>query len=290
MRLYKMATNKDNEKNDKPGETNTGGKSKEVSKELRSDYDWRNLVAEGYEEWIAKGQYTHFVTINYNIWRSSTSGKKVYDNKTNSFTDGGGYRAYNQDDGRKVFQNIRDNKRIGERGNDEYWKASGRTIWEAQRKMEHGKNMIRKWDTNINQYMFGTDFYRKEKWKGETLSFMLFAENIHSNLHYHGVTNIEDTAKYPNKVDRFLEMANEVWYSPPRKKHFVDEDGNKVLDAEADYKQSDYQKESVCPGGQIWIEKIKTDEDQDRIAGYVTKQMKYYGNEEGMYLTNDWRK
>ena len=70
MRIYKMATNKDNEKNDKPGETNTGGKSKEVSKELRSDYDWRNLVAEGYEEWIAKGQYTHFVTINYNIWRS----------------------------------------------------------------------------------------------------------------------------------------------------------------------------------------------------------------------------
>ena len=176
-----------------------------------------------------------------------------------------------------------------EGGNDEYWQDSGRTIWEAQRKMEHGKNMIRKWDTRLNQYLFGKDFYKKEKWKGETLSFILFPENIHSNLHFHGVTNVTNTSKYPNKVEKFLEMANEIWYSPPRKSLDVDEDGNKVFDVMKDYEKSDYQKESICPGGQIWIEEIKTDYDLEKIAGYITKQMKYFGNEEGLYLTKDWR-
>ena len=54
------------------------------SKEFRSDFAWRNEVSEAYEEWISKGEWSHFITINYNIWRSSTSGKKVYDNKTNT--------------------------------------------------------------------------------------------------------------------------------------------------------------------------------------------------------------
>lgn len=264
---------------------------KEVSqgKEMKSDFTWRNEVSEAYVDWIGKGEWTHFITINYNIWRSSTSGNKVYDNRTNKFASGASYKPYNKDDGRKVFQNIRDNKRIQEGGNDEYWQDSGRTIWEAQRKMEHGKNMIRKWDTRLNQYLFGKDFYKKEKWKGETLSFILFPENIHSNLHFHGVTNVTNTSKYPNKVEKFLEMANEIWYSPPRKSLDVDEDGNKVFDVMKDYEKSDYQKESICPGGQIWIEEIKTDYDLEKIAGYITKQMKYFGNEEGLYLTKDWR-
>jgi hypothetical protein len=268
-------------KDDARGDDNSG--------ELRSDKEWRNLVSEAYESWIGSGEYSHFITINYNIWRKNTSGRKVYDNKTNKFSDGNGYRPYSKDAGRKVFQNIKDNKRIEDSGNDEYWKASGRTIWEALRKMEHGKSMIRKWDTRLHQIMFGKDFYRKEKWKGETLKFILFAENIHSNLHFHGVTNVEDTNKYPNKVEKFMALANDVWYSPPKKKHFIDSNGNKVFDAETESKVSDYQKENICPGGQIWIEEIKTDFDKENIAGYITKQLKYYGNGEGVYLTNDWR-
>jgi hypothetical protein len=257
--------------------------------ELRSERAWRNLVSEAYEGWIGGGEYSHFITINYNIWRKSTSGKKVYDNKTNKFSDGNGYRAYNKDAGRKVFQNIKDNKRIQDSGNDEYWENPNINHWEAQRKIEHGKSMIRKWDTRLHQIMFGKDFYRKQKWKGETLKFILFAENINTNLHFHGVTNVEDTSKYPNKVDKFMGLANEVWYSPPRKSHFVDKDGNKVTDVMKEYGKSEYQKENICPGGQIWIEEIKTDYDRENIAGYITKQLKYFGNGEGVYLTNDWR-
>lgn len=262
----------------------------------KSDRQWRKEVSEAYEKWISKGEWSHFITINYNIWRSSTSGKKVYDNKTNKFTDGYSYKPYDGDDGRKVFQNLLDNKRIQDRKhNDEYWMADGRKMWEAQRKIEHAKTMIRKWDTKLNQYMFGDHFYKKEKWKGETLRFILFAENIHSNLHFHGVTNVVDTGKYPKKQSKFLTMANEIWYSPPRKKDLTEhnklskslKDRTEAQPIEAD--KEEYKKKSICPGGQIWIEEIKTDYDLEKIAGYITKQMKYFGNEEGLYLTNDWR-
>ena len=130
-----------------------------MSDELKSDWAWRNLTAEAFAEWLATdNDWSHFITINYNIWRSS-NGNVVYDNKKNTYTMGQSYRPYDKDRSRKMFQHIKDTDRVATGGNKEYWKDSGRTTWEAIRKMEHAKSMIRKWDTALHQQMFGKHFY-----------------------------------------------------------------------------------------------------------------------------------
>ena len=257
--------------------------------ELRSEWDWRNLTADAYAEWLGRGDWNFFITINFNIWRNNKTGSPIYNTATKSFVDGSEYQPYDKEGSRLKFQNIRDHKRIEEKGNDDFWMSGSRGGWDIERKMQHSKALIRKWDTRLHQVMFGNDFYRKTKWKDEKLTFILFPENIHSNLHYHGVGSIADSDKYPNKVEKFLQYADRLWYMPPYKKTFIDADGNKVLDAAREFEKKVDPKENICPGGQLWIREIKTQDDLERIAGYSTKQLKYAGHEQGLYITNDWR-
>jgi hypothetical protein len=281
--------NKDNHiMNDEKKNKDTPGK---VSGDaLRSDWDWRNMTAEGYAEWIGRGDWNFFITINYNIWRNKKTGRPIYNNATKSFDDNSEYQPYDKENARLKFQSIRDNKRIQEKGNDDFWLDEKRSAWDVERKMQHAKGMIRRWDTRLHQALFGNDFYRKTKWKDEKLTFILFPENIHSNLHYHGVGSIADSEKYPKKVEKFLQHADRIWYSPPYKKKGWGDDGNKVLVPSIEEIQREkWRKESICPGGQLWIREIKTQDDLERIAGYSTKQLKYAGHEQGLYITNDWR-
>ena len=55
-------------------------------------------------------------------------------------------------------------------------------------------------------------------------------------------------------------------------------------------KNGDFETVTEClvPGGQVWIEKIKTEDDLKRTAEYAAKQMRWYRENDGLYMTNDW--
>lgn len=248
-------------------------KKEEEPKELTSEEEWRRLVREGLVDWIVdEFSFTHYLTFNFNIWAHKAIGnkasKKVYEN--GNFTTGNGYRPYKKEyDARKLF-------RIWTGDNEDYWSAPNKKSWTEQQKLDHALSKLRLWNTKINQKLFGTNFYKRPFMKREQIIVLAFPEKLNSNLHFHGFAKVNNTETHTNKEHRFLEEAEKIW-NQTESKWIEQADGvtRKV-------------QESICPGGQLWIEKIILKEDLRTTAEYSTKEFHKLKNEEGLYITKHW--
>ena len=243
--------------------------------DIRSDAEWRRLVREGFVDWIVdEFSFTHYLTFNFNIWAHKQVGNKastrVYENGT--FTSGNSYRPYIKDtpyDARKLF-------RIWSGDNTDYWSAPNKQSWTEQQKLDHGLAKLRLWNTKINQKLYGKNFYKRPAVKDEQIIVLAFPEKLHSNLHFHGFAKVNNTETHTDKEHRFLKEAEKIW-NQTESKWIEQADGitRKV-------------QESICPGGQLWIEKIILKEDLRKTAEYSTKEFHKLKNEEGLYITKYW--
>ena len=112
--------------------------------------------------------------------------------------------------------------------------------------------------------------------KDEQIIVLAFPEKLRTNLHFHGFAKVNNTDTHKDKEHRFLKEAEKIW-NQTESKWIEQADGvtRKV-------------QESICPGGQLWIEKIILKEDLRTTAEYSTKEFHKVKNEEGLYITKDW--
>ena len=254
-------------------------KDKKIEKELTSESQWRKLSREGYVKWITEDlDFTYFITFNFNIWAHKPIGNKastkVYENGT--FTSGNSYRPYKKDNpynARKLY-------RIWSGDNTDYWKAPNKQSWTEQQKLDHAKDKMRLWNTRINQKLFGKNFYKKALMKEEQIIVLAFPEKLHSNLHFHGFAKVVNSDFYKEKEHRFIESAEKVW-THEQKDYGITETDNKQL-------KETQRLENICPGGQLWIEKIILKEDLKKTAEYSTKEFHKLDNEDGLFITKGW--
>ena len=244
-------------------------------KEIRSDAEWRKLVREGFVDWIVdEFSFTHYLTFNFNIWAHKQIGNKastkVYENGT--FTSGNSYRPYIKDnpyDARKLYQ-------LWSGNNTDYWKAPNKLDWTEEQKLNHGLAKLRLWNTKINQKLYGKNFYKRPAVKDEQIIVLAFPEKLYSNLHFHGFAKVNNTETHHDKEQRFLKEAERTW-NKTETKWIRHDDG-----------RAEKVSESICPGGQLWIEKIILKEDLRKTAEYSTKEFHKLKNEEGLYITKYW--
>jgi hypothetical protein len=244
-------------------------------KEIRSDAEWRRLVRQGFVDWIVdEFSFTHYLTFNFNIWAHKQVGNKastrVYEN--GSFTSGNSYRPYIKD----TPYNARKLYRIWSNDNKDYWSAPNKQSWTEQQKLDHALSKLRLWNTKINQKLYGKNFYKRPAVKDEQIIVLAFPEKLHSNLHFHGFAKVNNTETHTDKEQRFLKEAENIWTQQKPKDDLV----RHPLDKRP--------KESICPGGQLWIEKIILKEDLRKTAEYSTKEFHKLKNEEGLYITKYW--
>ena len=101
----------------------------------------------------------------------------------------------------------------------------------------------------------------------------MFPEKLKSNLHFHGFVDVKNSARFPKKRDDFINEADGCWSARWTEKK-KDVDG--IL--------REYMN-SICPGGQVWLEKIDKIDDLKRMAIYSTKEHRKEINNENYYIT-----
>ena len=242
--------------------------------ELRGEKWWRDKTAEAWSDMIVEQNWKYYVTFNFNIWKHKANNKQVYEN--GKFTGGTSYRSWDEQFSRSNLILLQLALKTGKIVNEEYWMNENKKSWTNTQKIEHAKAKLRLFNTKLNQALFGKNFYKKALGKQEQILFILFPEKISSNLHYHGVAKVSNSDFYKDKEKRFNEEAQHTWTNSWKKTIQLDTGERKEV------------TEAIVPGGQLWIERLKSKDDLKRIADYSTKEMKRYGNEEGVFITKDW--
>tara|TARA_Y100001960_G_scaffold86369_1_gene92533 strand:- start:1773 stop:2525 length:753 start_codon:yes stop_codon:yes gene_type:complete len=245
-----------------------------MNNEMKGERYWIDKTAEAWSDWIVELNWNYYVTFNFNIWKhKNNQDKQVYEN--GNFTNKT-YRPWDKHFSRSNLILLQSALKTGKIVNNEYWMNDNKKAWTADQKIEHAKAKLRLFNTKLNQAIFGKNFYKKPIGKQEQILFILFPEKISSNLHYHGVAKVFNTNFFQDKEARFMDEAEYIWTSVWNKTIQLDTGERKEV------------TEAIVPGGQLWIEKLESKDDLRRIADYSTKEMKRYGNEKGVFITNDW--
>ena len=238
---------------------------------LHSDSWWKNKTREAFADWIVDFGFTYFITLNFNKWRQKDlSGggvsKKVY-SPTPLHPNQNPYKPYQKKYSEWFYEN-RHNFNA-----KDYWAEHNRDGWSEIQKVEHGLEKIYLFDKALNQKLFGKNFYKKPFLLEESFTFLMFPEKLKSNLHFHGFVDVKNSARFPKKRDDFINEADGCWSARWTEKK-KDVDG--IL--------REYMN-SICPGGQVWLEKIDKIDDLKRMAIYSTKEHRKEINNENYYIT-----
>ena len=239
---------------------------------LRSESWWRNETREATVKWIVEFGFTYFITLNFNKWRrkplpdNKGVSKKVYSPTQLQLKDNP-YKPY-----QKEWSKWMGNYAHGCISKD-YWREHDRDGWTEEQKLEHGIEKIYLFDKAINTKLFGKNFYKKPLLLDEGFTLLMFPEKIYSNLHFHGFVDVKKSSRFPNKRDDFINGADGCW-SARWTENKRDADG--IL---REYVNS------ICPGGQVWLEKIESIDELKRMAIYSTKEQRKELNNKNYYFT-----
>jgi len=238
---------------------------------LHSDSWWKNETREAFTNWIVEFGFTYYITLNFNKWKQKPlSGggvsKKVY-SPTPMTIKHNPYKPYQKKYGEWFYENI-ENLHA-----KDYWAEHNRDGWSEIQKVEHGLEKIYLFDKAINTKLFGKNFYKMPFLLEEGFTLLMFAEKLKSNLHFHGFVDVKNTSRFPNKRDDFINEASSCWEARWTEKK---KDDKGIL--------REYQN-SICQGGQVWIEKINSIDDLKRMAIYSTKEHHKEINNENYYIT-----
>ena len=244
---------------------------KHIDEHLHSDSWWRNETREAFTNWIVDFGFTYFITLNFNKWKQKTLpdggvSKKVY-SPTPLTAKSNPYKPYQKKYGEWFYEN-----KINMMAKD-YWGEHSRGGWSEDQKLEHGLEKIYLFDKAINQKLFGKNFYKKPLLLDEGFTLLMFPEKIYSNLHFHGFVDVKKSSRFPNKRDDFINGADGCWSARwTEKKKDVDGILREYVN-------------SICPGGQVWLEKIESKDELKRMAIYSTKEHRKAINNENYYIT-----
>ncbi len=243
---------------------------KKTEEHLHSDSWWKNKTREAFTDWIVDFGFTYFITLNFNKWRQKElSGggvsKKVYSPIGGRVSNP--FKPYQKEYSKWFGDNLHNFKE------KDYWAEHNRDGWSEEQKVEHGLEKIYLFDKAINTKLFGKNFYKKPFLLEESFTFLLFPEKLKSNLHFHGFVDVKNSARFPKKRDEFINEADGCWSARWYEKKRDDQGTLREY------------VNSICPGGQVWLEKINKVDDLKRMAIYSTKEHRKEINNENYYIT-----
>lgn len=102
--------------------------------------------------------------------------------------------------------------------------------------LEEGRRKIREWHARFDRKLLGSKWSKTPE--AERTFFIGFPEHLESNLHYHMLL----VPAVPMQPFKFKILANSIWTSP-----------------------------NLVPSGDVHVEPIISEEDQENVARYITK-------------------
>lgn len=244
---------------------------KHTEEHLHSESWWMNKTKEATTKWIVEFGFTYFITLNFNKWKQKTLpdggvSKKVY-SPTPLTAKQNPYFPYQKEYSEWFYENA--NNMVAK----DYWREHSRDGWSEAHKVEHGLEKIYLFDKAIHTKLFGKNFYKKPLLLEESFTFLMFPEKLKSNLHFHGFVDVKNTSRFSKKRDVFTNEASSCWEARWTENK---RDDKGIL---REYVNS------ICPGGQVWLEKIDSIDDLKRMAIYSTKEQHKEMNNKNYYIT-----
>ena len=117
--------------------------------------------------------------------------------------------------------------------------------------IEYSKQKLDKFCKYLNKKLLGKYWYRIDP--NEHFFMVSFPQNIHSNLHYHGVGVVKNTKTFPNKVEMFETYAKDIWTMD--KERTDQETNNKYRDV-------------IVPNGDLDIQRPRNNK---KVIGYSVR-------------------
>ena len=120
--------------------------------------------------------------------------------------------------------------------------------------IEYSKQKLDKFCKYLNKKLLGKYWYRQDRVDPKEHFFMIsFPQNIHSNLHYHGLAVVENTIRFPHKVEMFEKYAKDIW----------------TLDKErTDQETNNKYRDVIVPNGDL---DIQTPRSNKKVIGYSVR-------------------